>query len=259
MIYQFRKYQATGNDFVMMDDRKGEFPAANQKLIQKLCDRNFGIGGDGLILLREDQELDFKMIYFNADGREGTMCGNGGRAAILFAHNLNLCRDSKVRFQAIDGAHEGYIDKNIRLKMKNVDEIRPIETNYFINTGSPHFVQFHPNLESLDVVSEGRKIRHQGMFQPEGVNVNFVDDSGNTLYMRTYERGVENETLSCGTGSVAVAIAADQKHKQKSSSYTIMARGGQLKVFLQLKPNNSYTDIWLEGPAEEVFTGSINI
>ncbi len=257
MIINFYKYQATGNDFVMIDDRRAQFPQDNVAFIRRLCDRRFGIGGDGLILLREDARYDFRMIYFNSDGKEGSMCGNGGRCAVLFAKKKQMLSSLNIQFLAADGLHEAQMENSIRLKIRDVTEIRIIGNEYFINTGSPHCVIFRTLIETMDVVAEGRKIRHKEMFRPDGVNVNFVDFRDGTVHMRTYERGVENETLSCGTGSVAAAIAVDQKFGLKAPSYNVRTPGGPLKVLFVRQPDNSYTDIWLEGPAEEVFSGSV--
>ncbi|MCK8494113.1 diaminopimelate epimerase [Spirosoma sp. RP8] len=253
----FYKYQGTGNDFVLVDDRAGTFPASDQAFIERLCHRRFGIGADGLILLQNDPEYDFRMVYFNADGAEGSMCGNGGRCIVRFAHDLGVF-EGETRFMAVDGEHTALVNEGeISLKMSNVSGIEQRNGLTFLNTGSPHVVQFVDDLESLDVVAEGRKIRYSAPFQPGGTNVNFaqvVDE--NTLFVRTYERGVEDETYSCGTGVTAVALVA---HQQLNTPTPVSIRtiGGNLRVSFTALADGRFEAIHLIGPAQRVFTGTL--
>lgn len=205
---KFYKYQGAGNDFVMIDNREDSFPVSTT-IIAKLCDRNFGVGGDGLILLENDSTSDFKMVYFNSDGNESTMCGNGGRCIVRFAHDLEVVAD-KMTFNAIDGLHHAIVDGDtIRLQMIDVKEVEDHDKHLFMNTGSPHHVEFVKNIKDIDVYAKGKKIRNGAPYYETGSNVNFVEVLPNqTLKIRTYERGVEDETLACGTGITAAAIAA---------------------------------------------------
>ncbi|MCX6215235.1 diaminopimelate epimerase [Spirosoma sp.] len=255
----FFKYQGTGNDFILIDDRARTFPAADQAFIEHLCHRRFGIGADGLILLQTDPEYDFRMVYFNADGAEGSMCGNGGRCIVRFAHDLGLF-DSETRFLAVDGEHLAMVsDESISLKMTDVTGIEDRQGLTFLNTGSPHVVCFVDDLESFDVVSEGRSIRYSEPFQPGGTNVNFaqvVDE--NTVFVRTYERGVEDETYSCGTGVTAVALVAQHELGMPSPVF-IRTLGGNLRVSFNPQPNGGFDSIYLIGPAKRVFAGTITV
>ena len=257
----FYKYHGAGNDFIMVDARAEDESLFTTGLVKQLCDRHTGIGADGLILLLPSDDKDFHMKYFNSDGNESTMCGNGGRCITVFARDQGIIKDKAI-FTGIDGDHIAYIRDNllVRLKMIDVDNIIQMEQGYFLNTGSPHFVLVKKDIENLDVFNEGRTIRHWPDFAPGGANVNFIEMiDKNEIAVRTYERGVENETLSCGTGSVASAITSYFIHRPDKSSYTIHTRGGKLKVSFQPGENNSFTDIWLEGPAEYVFKGEVLI
>jgi len=259
MELNFYKYQGTGNDFVMIDNRDGLFRADEQR-VASLCARRTGIGADGLILLQEHPLLDFAMRYFNADGRESTMCGNGGRCAIAFAHALGMCGEH-TRFMAVDGEHTGEIRKGtVLLKMNDVSDIRPVGKGYFLDTGSPHYVEFRDDVEQMDVFAEGKELRYSDLFRPEGTNVNFVQviDPA-TLFNRTYERGVEDETLSCGTGSIAAALTHAHTRQNVSSPVTVLTRGGRLRVFFEKGKEKLFEGIFLEGPAEYVFRGTITL
>jgi len=243
----------------MVDSRELDNSIFTEKMVSWLCNRHLGIGADGLILLMKDTQADFRMKYFNSDGREGTMCGNGGRCITAFARWLGIIKD-KASFLGIDGLHESIINKDglISLKMIDVKEINPLNDGYFLNTGSPHFVTFRNDIHSIDVFREGREIRHESRFGIGGTNVNFVHMiSDNELKMRTYERGVENETLACGTGTVASAICAYLRKKTDKTSYTIHAPGGELHVQFRPEGKDTFRDIWLEGPAEYVFSGEV--
>lgn len=255
----FYKYQGTGNDFIMIDDRAENFPAHDQALIARLCHRRFGIGADGLILLRIDPDYDFRMIYFNADGAEGSMCGNGGRCIVRFAYDLGLF-DYKTRFIAVDGEHTASVTADtVSLKMSNVQGIDIQPTYTFLNTGSPHVVRFSEDLEAVDVLGEGRLMRYSHTFAPGGTNVNFVQLlADNKLFVRTYERGVEDETYSCGTGVTAAALVA---HRQAglSSPVAIRVLGGNLQVSFESTADDAFFNIHLIGPAERVFSGSLAV
>ena len=259
MTLNFFKYQGTGNDFVMIDDRKETFPADNQALVEQLCHRRFGIGADGLILLRNDPDYDFRMIYFNADGAEGSMCGNGGRCIVQFAHDLGLF-ERETRFRAVDGEHTAVVTgEGVALKMSHVSNIADRAGFTFLDTGSPHVVQFVDDLKSMDVVGEGRSIRYDTHFQPGGTNVNFaqiLDD--HTVFVRTYERGVEDETYSCGTGVTAVALVASQQ-RNLAEPVDIQTIGGNLSISFKPQANGDFDDIHLVGPAKRVFSGTITI
>jgi diaminopimelate epimerase len=255
----FYKYEGAGNDFILMDDRNNAFPENDNDLIRRLCDRRFGIGADGLMLLRSEPGYDFRMIYFNSDGKAGSMCGNGGRCITALAFRLGIIRD-KASFIAADGEHlaELTADEYVRLKMTNVKQIETGEGYTFLNTGSPHYVIFLTNLSAIDVFGEGRKIRYNERFREIGTNVDFVEDHGKWISVRTYERGVENETLACGTGVVASAICTSVYRKSPDGIFSlpVKALGGNLMVSF-LKKQQSFSDIWLEGPATFVFTGTI--
>lgn len=257
MQIEFFKYQGTGNDFVMIDNRHQFFDKKNAKLIALLCDRRFGIGADGLILLENHNALDFKMVYFNADGNESTMCGNGGRCITAFAKHLGII-NNKATFEAIDGMHLTEIKNDIvKLKMQDVKGIQQFETHLFLDTGSPHHVEIHNDIEAIEIKEKGSKIRYGAPYHQLGANVNFVEKQSNDIFsVRTYERGVEDETLSCGTGVTAVAIAMHHSGKTNSNLLTLKTKGGDLKVAFK-KAKDSYEDVWLIGPATMVFKGEI--
>ncbi|RAJ17093.1 diaminopimelate epimerase [Olleya aquimaris] len=257
MTLTFYKYQGTGNDFVIVDNRQHIFNKNNTKLIAFLCDRKFGIGADGLILLENHPEHDFKMVYFNADGNESTMCGNGGRCIVAFAEFLQLIK-YETTFEAIDGLHYAKIENGlIHLQMKEVDTIQIFDTHQFLDTGSPHHVQLVDDLATFDVKNQGRTIRYGQPYKEAGTNVNFVKQiDQNTFAVRTYERGVEDETLSCGTGVTAVAIAMHKTGQTNASEINLNVEGGQLKVAFS-KEEDTYKNVMLIGPATQVFKGEI--
>ncbi|HNP32104.1 MAG TPA: diaminopimelate epimerase [Flavobacterium sp.] len=254
----FYKYQGTGNDFIFFDNRQNNFPKSNVKLIEKLCDRRFGIGADGLILLENDNNTDFRMVYFNSDGNESSMCGNGGRCIVAFAKKLNLISD-ETTFIATDGLHyASVLDAGvISLQMKDVQEVR-IEKDYvFLNTGSPHHVMLVNDLDNLDVKADGAKIRYSDLYGKSGSNVNFVKQlSDDHFRLRTYERGVEDETLSCGTGATAAAIAMNALGKTNSHHIELDVEGGTLEVSFD-KLNDGYINVFLIGPATFVYEGEV--
>jgi len=257
MKTEFYKYQGTGNDFVMIDNRQESFDKSDVDLIAKLCDRRFGIGADGLILLENHPEVDFKMVYFNADGNESSMCGNGGRCITAFANFLDIVKQTAT-FEAIDGLHHAVIENDlVKLQMQDVKTIEHLENHLFLNTGSPHHVQLESNLEILDVKEQGRRIRYGAPYFKEGSNVNFVKKlNADSFLVRTYERGVEDETLSCGTGVTAVALAMNYIGETEKNSVILKTPGGQLEVSFE-KNGTGYKNIWLIGPATQVYKGEI--
>ncbi len=257
MAKQFYKYQGTGNDFIMIDDRSGEFDESNQVLIEKLCDRRFGIGADGLILLREDEGYDFRMVYFNADGKEGSMCGNGGRCIVRFASDLGLVK-TETNFLAVDGAHYAKVNADeVQLQMGDVSEIETFDVGYFMDTGSPHHVEFvNEGLQAKNVVEAGAAIRNNEKYSPEGTNVNFIQKLGdNEFFVRTFERGVEDETFACGTGVTACAIGAVIRGLASPEKIDVKVLGGRLSVTLS-QTDSGFTNVFLIGPAVKVFEGN---
>lgn len=260
MQITFYKYQGTGNDFVMIDNRLGVFPKDNTKLIAHLCDRRFGIGGDGLILLENDPETDFKMVYFNSDGNQSTMCGNGGRCLVAFAKKLQVIQN-ETTFNAVDGLHHASVDQDeiVSLQMIDVNSINTTANYSFLNTGSPHHVQIVEDLENYNVKDNGAAIRYGNLYGKEGSNINFVKKINDTTFsLRTYERGVEDETLACGTGATAAAIAMNATGETDATSINLNVEGGKLIVSFD-KEDNIYTNVFLKGPAEFVFEGTIEI
>ena len=260
MIIDFFKYQGAGNDFVLLDNRTGTYNNLNTKNIEQLCDRRFGIGADGLILLENDEGYDFRMVYYNSDGRQSSMCGNGGRCIVAFAERLKVIT-TEASFIATDGPHKATISSDgiILLQMSDVDKIDVFEEYSFLNTGSPHHVQVVDSIKEIDVKTLGSRIRYSDLYGAEGSNVNFVQqDSDDTFSIRTYERGVEDETLACGTGATAVAVAMHNIGKTQSTNLTIEVEGGTLTVSFE-RNGDKYQNIFLGGPAEFVFSGSLEI
>lgn len=260
MDIHFYKYQGTGNDFVILDNRTHQYDALTNEQVKFLCDRKFGIGGDGLMLLNEHDNYDFKMVYYNADGNEGSMCGNGGRCLVKFASDAGI-KKSHYNFIATDGPHEAEIDFNgeVRLKMKDVTYVQEEADHFVLNTGSPHYVKFIKNLQDVPVKEEGSTIRNSKPFSTEGINVNFVEElDEHTIFVRTYERGVEDETLSCGTGVTAAALVS--AHNENGfNEIDVKTIGGNLCVEFETADNTSFFNIWLRGPAEFVFKGQIKL
>ncbi|MBI3219623.1 MAG: diaminopimelate epimerase [Bacteroidetes bacterium] len=257
MRIPFFKYEATGNDFVIIDNRKKEYSFSTEQ-VKKICDRKFGIGADGLMLLEPHPYLDFNLIYFNSDGTS-SLCGNGSRAAVALAASLQIVK-GKTQFNAYDGAHEATLlaDRTVRLKMNNVQNVKPLPTGVFLNTGSPHFIQIVKDVERFPVNEAGRKIRHSENFRPDGTNANFIQLlHNNTIFVRTYERGVEDETLSCGTGVTAAALAAHLEGYV--SPVRVKTLGGELSVEFTANPDGTFANIYLIGPARRVFEGVLEL
>jgi len=256
MEITFAKYQGTGNDFVVIDNRSLQFPKNDTALVARVCDRRFGIGADGLLLLEDDSEFDFKMVYFNADGNPGSMCGNGGRCLVAFANRLNVIAES-ASFIASDGPHFATIfDGIVSLQMKDVDHVDIHPDYVFLDTGSPHHVQIVDDLPNFDVFTKGSEIRYGSLYGQAGSNVNFVEPQPDGSFsVRTYERGVEDETLSCGTGATAVAIAMFKLGKTTLDRIRLNVQGGQLEVSFT-ESYGKFADVFLKGPAQSVFEGT---
>lgn len=262
MLLNFSKYEGAGNDFILVDNRNQSFKLLDKpEVIEKLCDRHFGIGADGLMVLQTKGGYDFEMIYYNADGREGSMCGNGGRCIVAFARHLGIIK-SETNFLAVDGPHYATISENgdrVSLQMIDVQDIMNDGDAFVLNTGSPHYVLEVADLQHKDVYNEGREIRYNENYRNAGINVNFVEDEGEHLFVRTYERGVEDETYACGTGVTAVAMVMAAKRGLRGKVHTsIKVKGGNLNVDFNYDGKN-YNQVFLEGPATFVFQGSIII
>lgn len=257
MQFTFQKYHGTGNDFLLIDDRENQFPLDDQPWMEHLCHRRFGVGADGIILLRLESDGLPRMVYFNSDGRESTFCGNGGRCFAAFLRFTGLADGPDVFFHAKDGLHEAWYldDGRIRLKMRDVAEMVPRENAWECFTGSPHFVRFLSPIQDLDVKKEGAAIRYSEFYKREGINVNFVELMESGISVRTYERGVEDETYSCGTGVTAAALVSNWVHGRKSP-VPIQTPGGKLEVEFERR-GSSYEKIFLTGPALRVFQGTI--
>ncbi len=260
MIIPFEKYHGAGNDFIIIDNRLIGFKF-DFKTVNFLCNRRFGIGADGLMLLERHEYYDFSMKYYNSDGFEGSMCGNGGRCISAYYYK-NISPLNKLRFKAVDGEHQSEILRSennncdVKLQMQDVDTVKLNNQDFSINTGSPHVVRFVEDVGAIDVISLGKEIRYSTEYAPKGTNVDFVQKVDGKLHVRTYERGVEDETLSCGTGVTASAIAAS--FSENKNTFEIITRGGNLKVSFQ-KHESKYTNIWLEGPAAFVYSGTIEL
>ncbi|GAC1424020.1 MAG: diaminopimelate epimerase [Flavisolibacter sp.] len=261
MMVHFFKYQGTGNDFIILNNKAKQYAFSLQQ-VKLLCDRRFGIGADGLILLNEDptRKLDFVMQYYNADGRESTMCGNGGRCLVKFAYDQGMVQ-TNYKFSAIDGSHEAELntDGSVSLKMNDVTEVRSFHGDFVLNTGSPHYVSITNNVMHLDVFKKGQEIRYGHEFGKEGINVNFVEQTEHRdrIIVRTYERGVEDETYSCGTGVTAAALVCFH-NDNGFNRVEVQTKGGDLNVEYD-KLGDNYRNIWLNGPAVKVYEGTLTL
>ena len=254
----FYKYQGAGNDFVMIDGTKRNIDLSLDQ-VRRLCSKGFGVATDGLIILKKAEGLDFEMDYYNADGTQ-SMCGNGGRCAVKFAKQIGILKPT-YHFKAIDGLHEATIEENgwVNLKMNDVSQIKNYGSDFILNTGSPHYVTLRDHVKDLNVAEEGKKIRNSDPFKENGINVNFVETLNDTsIFVRTFERGVENETLSCGTGVTAASIVA--AHNDRGfNRIEVETLGGRLAVEFDRISEDHFENILLCGPAELVFSGSIEI
>lgn len=252
-MIKFYKYQGTGNDFVMIDNRSHVFDNKNLDLVRAICDRRFGVGADGLILIEPSEKADFYVNYYNADGSK-SFCGNGARCSVAFASFLGII-DTQTHFDAIDGLHEAKIENDlIHLKMGDVEGLEEGSDYLFANTGSPHYMKFVDDLSEWNIYDFGRQIRFSEPYAKEGTNVNLIQEKGDGLVLRTYERGVENETYSCGTGATAVALAQMFRKDLESACVPIEVKGGLLQVKAERK-GKGFQNIWLIGPGEQVFEG----
>lgn len=253
---QFYKYQGTGNDFIILNGASRDVQLSNEQ-VAKLCDRRFGVGADGLMILQKSDIADFRMKYYNSDGNESSLCGNGSRCIVKFAYHKEYI-GSETTFEAIDGLHKANILESgiVELEMLDVNDIaKELDDTFILNTGSPHYIKFENS--DQDIVEFGRSVRYSDRFKIEGINVNLVKDHEGDLHIRTYERGVEAETLSCGTGVTAAAIAHAFKNKlDGTQTINVKAQGGELYVRLHCG-DGSFTNIWLCGPAEAVFKGKL--
>jgi len=256
MKFEFQKYQGTGNDFVIIDNRDGIFPVDDLEMVRAICSRRLGVGSDGLILLEKDAESDFYMNFFNPDASQ-SFCGNGSRCITQYALDNGIV-SGKVSFRAIDGFHiSEKVGDWIHLKMNDVSEIENGEAYAILDTGSPHYIERVNNAEEVDIIERAHQIRYSERFQKSGINVNFVEAISSKIKMRTYERGVEAETLSCGTGVTAAALAfALEKNVEKEVE--VETKGGELKVTFE-RDGQGFKNIWLCGPAKKVFEGKIDV
>lgn len=260
MLVDFFKYQGTGNDFIVLDNRKAHYDQLSDKQVKLMCDRHFGIGADGLMMLSESETSDFEMTYYNADGKSSSLCGNGSRCIVKFAEMLGIHKDTYL-FKASDGLHKAEIDRNgiVRLKMNNVNEVENHFEYFVLNTGSPHYVKPSAEVKDMDIVELGRAIRYSHRFAKEGINVNFVEElASDEIFVRTYERGVENETLSCGTGVTASALISAH-NDYGFNRVEVHTPGGRLSVEYDKIDDDHYKNIWLSGPADMVYKGQISV
>ncbi|MCP4460641.1 MAG: diaminopimelate epimerase [Cytophagales bacterium] len=255
MQLHFSKYHGTGNDFILIDNRADDFPKS-MSLIQHFCDRNFGVGSDGLVLIENHPTLDYRMVFFNPDGSE-SLCGNGSRCGFVFAQSLGMV-NKKASFETTDGIHKAeQYDSNVRISLFDVENIKQAGEAFFLNTGSPHYVRIVSDLTETIVIEVGREIRYSEAYSSQnGTNVNFAQLLQDRVLVRTYERGVEDETLSCGTGVTAVALVAGQLGYD--SPVEIETLGGNLRVEFT-RTVTGFQDIWLTGPVKFVFEGTIDI
>lgn len=254
----FYKYQGAGNDFVMFDNRESIFPSEDTALISRLCDRRFGVGSDGIILINQHPTYDFEMVYHNADGSVA-MCGNGARCAVHLANHLGII-GAETTFQAHDGAHRAQIEEGqVTINLSDVSQIDTYEDGYFLDTGTRHFVRILPEgqlLSGYDVMTEGKKLRYDSRFMPEGTNASFVQTTNGQVQMRIYERGVENETLSSGTGITAVALALAYADDLESP-VQVQAQGGRLSIAFERTDSDKFTQVFMTGPAVMAFEGTV--
>ncbi|MEY4286418.1 MAG: hypothetical protein RL511_491 [Bacteroidota bacterium] len=259
MTLQFTKYQGTGNDFIMLDHTHESHDNLSIAVISALCDRKFGIGADGLIAIKRHSSLDFEVVYYNADGTQ-SFCGNGARCAVAFAHTLGLLKSPHTTFMAIDGPHEAWLCEDVvRLKMANVPPIIVLDNGFEVQTGSPHYVLLDANHQPSHIIEVGHQIRYNDTYRKEGINVNLMAIQENFIEVATYERGVEDETLSCGTGVTACALVYAQLNHLQTGQIQIQTKGGQLLVEWQVNPDHSFSEVYLTGPAKRVYNGTYEL
>jgi diaminopimelate epimerase len=261
MKIEFFKYQGTGNDFVILDNRTNLYKNISNDQVRRICDRRFGIGADGLMLLNEKSNYDFEMKYYNADGKEGSLCGNGGRCIVKFAYHLGIHKEV-YKFIAYDGEHEAEIDTDgiVSLKMNDVNHVQKFHSDFILDTGSPHYIKLVSDVMQVDVYKKGNEIRNSKEFEKEGINVNFVEqmEEPDKIFVRTYERGVEDETLSCGTGVTAAALVC-WHNENGFNEVEVKTTGGSLSVEFDKINDEGFVNIWLCGPAEKIFEGIVEI
>lgn len=261
MDLEFYKYHGAGNDFIIIDNRKQVFPKENRtKIIQNLCHRKFGIGSDGLILLDNDNEYDFYMDFYNPDGSQ-SFCGNGSRCVVMFAAHIGII-NKQCTFKSIHGLNKAeiYDSINVKLQMFDVDKVEVNAEYHFMNTGSPHYNSFVHDVSSIDLLPFAKEIRYNDRFKSEGTNVNIIQEADNGIVIRTYERGVENETWACGTGATACALSYAIKNDLKGEGeINVQAKGGKLKVMYNSDDLKSFKNVYLIGPAEFVYKGEVNV
>src|SRR4030095_16571672 len=260
MTINFFKYQGTGNDFIVVDNRDNKYSSLREYQVRALCDRRMGIGADGFMMLNAKTGYDFEMKYFNSDGRESSMCGNGGRGIIKFAYHLGIHKN-EYKFWSVDGEHDAEIDTDgtVSLKMKDVERVKKIHGDFILDTGSPHYIKLVNDVMNVDVYKKGRDIRYSKDFEQEGINVNFVEQADDDkIIVRTYERGVEDETYSCGTGVTAAALVC-YHNENGFNDVEVKTLGGSLNIEFDRTDEDKYSNIWLCGPAEKVYQGSIEI
>ncbi|WP_066757660.1 diaminopimelate epimerase [Crocinitomix algicola] len=259
-MIEFYKYQGTGNDFILIDNWNGSFVADKQQFVQKWCERRFGIGSDGLIFIEKSDKADFKMDFYNPDGSQ-SFCGNGSRCAVAFSHHLGHIKNKKTVFEAIDGIHEGELtESTVKIAMHQYDGIEFIGNDYFIQTGSPHYIHYKDKNQAIDIYEYGQTIRYSNRFKELGTNVNLVEIlDKNHIAVETYERGVEAETFACGTGATACGLSYAYKNKLNAGKIRVDVKGGQLDIHFTAKSSpGEFENIWLEGPAKYVFKGVID-
>ncbi len=257
MILEFQKYHGNGNDFILVDNRDGRYQLSLDQ-IRKICHRRFGIGSDGIIFIEKESDVDYHMNFYNPDGSQ-SFCGNGSRCALDFANKLGII-NNEARFLAIDGIHEAQINGDeMRIHMSDVSNVEIAEDHIYLNTGSPHYINFVENIGKINVVSEGQAIRYNERFKEVGTNVNFVQLFEDHIESRVYERGVENETYSSGTGSTAQALASFIRKPDLGRDIAVKTRGGVINISFELTGSDSFTKIWLKGKVEHVFSGRIEL
>lgn len=257
MQLSFHKYQGTGNDFIMLDNLDGKYTHLTVRQIQDICNRRFGVGADGLIKINRIENYDFEVDYYNADGTK-SFCGNGARCSVMFANELGLIKNNETSFWAIDGEHKAILSTTeVHLQMTNVSHVNEVDQQAFeMNTGSPHYLNYVKSIDEMDVIAYGKSIRFNDIYNEEGINVNLIEELGsNEIIVYTYERGVEDETLSCGTGVTAAALSYAYKNNLNGNVHvSVKTKGGELAV--KFHRAESFSDIWLIGPAKFVFKGN---